>query len=91
MGAARGLTYETLQQAELHAPLRAGEPIGFTLLNVGPYVEFSVNDEVVLATMTGNPAQGDCGVWMEDGTLDALHGQWVTMRQPAPIPPAPAA
>lgn len=90
MGAALGLTYDVLQQAELHAPLRAGEPVPFTLLNVGAYVEFSVNKEVVLATMTGRPANGACGVWMEDGELETNDVQWVAMRQPAPIPPAPA-
>jgi beta-fructofuranosidase len=90
MGAALGLTFDVLQQAELHEPLRAGDPIAFTLLNVGPYVEFSVNDEVVLATMTGLPAHGACGVWVEDGELRAADVNWVAMRQPAPIPPAPA-
>ena len=88
MGAALALSYDVLQQAELREPLRAGEPVAFTLLNVGPYLEFSVNDEVVLATMTGRPQHGACGVWVEDGELRATHASWVTMRQPAPIPPA---
>ncbi len=89
MGTALGLTYGVLQQAELHRPIRAGDPVAFTLLNVGPYVEFSVNGEVVLATMTGQPADGACGVWVEDGELRAGNAQWVAMRQPAPVPPAP--
>jgi hypothetical protein len=90
MGGALGLTYEVLQQAELHEPLRASEPFTFTLLNVGPYVECSINDEVVLATMTGRPADGACGAWVEDGDLVAVNVTWVAMRQPAPVPPAPA-
>jgi beta-fructofuranosidase len=90
IGEALGLTYDVLQQADLHAPLRAREPVAFTLLNVGPYVEFAVNDEVVLATMTGRPADGACGVWVEDGELDTANVHWVAMRQPAPVPPAPA-
>jgi beta-fructofuranosidase len=89
MGAALGLTYEVLQQAELHEPLRTHQPIAFTLLNVGPYVELSVNGEIVLATMTGCPAYGSCGVWVEDGELRAENVHWVAMRQPAPIPPTP--
>ena len=89
MGAARGLTYDVLQRAELHAPIDSAEPFAFTLLNVGPYVEFSVNDEVVLATMIGNPVEGGCGVWVEDGELRMARGHWVAMRQPARIPPAP--
>ena len=91
MGAALGLTYDVLQQAELHESLRAGDPVGFTLLSVGPYVEFSVNDEVVLATVTGRPVSGACGAWVEDGKLDVDDVQWVAMRQPAPVPPAPSA
>jgi beta-fructofuranosidase len=91
MGAALGLTYDVLQQAQLHRPLRAGDPIGFTLLSVGPYVEFSINDEVALATMTGHPEHGTCGFWVEDGELHTANVQWVALRQPAPIPPAPAA
>ena len=90
MGAALGLTYDVLQQAELHEPVRAGDPVAFTLLSVGPYVEFSVNGEVVLATMTGRPTHGACGVWVEDGELCAANMTWVAMRQPAPVPPAPA-
>jgi beta-fructofuranosidase len=90
MGAGLGQMYEVLQQAELHAPIRAGERFAFTLLNVGPYVEFSVNDEVVLATMTGRPPHGKCGAWVEDGALRAANVRWVAMRQPAPIPPTPA-
>jgi hypothetical protein len=89
MGAALGLTYEVLQPAELHEPLRTHQPIAFTLLNVGPYVELSVNGEIVLATMTGCPAYGSCGVWVEDGELRAENVHWVAMRQPAPIPPTP--
>ncbi|MEZ4561245.1 MAG: hypothetical protein R2853_00705 [Thermomicrobiales bacterium] len=86
MGTSRGLTFDVLQQAELHEPFSAGEPVGMTLLSVGPYVEFSINDEVVLATMTGRPRHGMCGVWVEDGDLHANHARWVAMQQPAPAP-----
>lgn len=90
MGTALGLTYDILQQAELHESLRAGDTMTFTLLSNGPYVEFSVNNEVVLATMTGIPAHGRCGVWVEDGDIEAANVEWVAMRQPAPVPPTPA-
>jgi hypothetical protein len=91
MDAGLGLTYDVLQQAQLHAPIPTGEPFAFTLLNVGAYVELSVNDEVVLATMTGRPASGASGVWVEDGELRAENVMWVPMRQPAPVPATPAA
>ena len=83
MGAARGLTYDVLQRAELHAPIDSTEPFAFTLLNVGPYVEFSVNDEVVLATMIGDPVEGGCGVWVEGPTSSSSIPRFPPSRWPS--------
>lgn len=60
-----------LQQGELHTPL-ADEPIDIVLILNGPYVEFSVNSQVVLATFTAERVDGGLGVWSHGGDIECV-------------------
>lgn len=73
---------ETLQREEAHRSVPSGEPIPFALLMVGPYLEFSLFGEVVLATFSGERQAGPWGIWAESGTVAADGLAVAPMRRP---------
>ncbi|MGD7708300.1 family 43 glycosylhydrolase [Microlunatus sp. Y2014] len=64
-------TSTVLQQGDLRLPL-ADEAIAINLTINGPYVEFSVNDQVVLATFTAERTDGELGVWSQGGPVECV-------------------
>lgn len=60
--------YIEYQRGELREPLRRGEDLPFHLILSGPYIELSLGDEVVLATLSGETVTGRFGLWVEDGS-----------------------
>jgi len=61
---------EDKPRGETHcATVCAGQEVPFQLLVVGPYVEFSMCGEVVIAAMTWERPQGRVGIWAETGQL----------------------
>ena len=71
-----------LQRGRLPRPLARGEPVAFRLLVVGPYLECSFGDEVVLATLSAERRVGQVGLWVESGTLLADDLRLAPMRAP---------
>ncbi len=71
-----------LQRGALPQPLRSGSQIPFRLLSVGPYIECSLNGEVVLATLSGQRTAGRIGIWAESGAVTATDVWQAPMRQP---------
>ena len=71
-----------LQRGRLPRPLTRGEPVGFRLLVVGPYLECSFGDDVVLATLSAERRVGRVGLWVESGTLRADDLRLAPMRAP---------
>lgn len=57
-----------LQRGRLHRPAPTGQAVPFRLLVVGPYIEWSLGDEVVLATLSAERAAGRIGCWAEGGS-----------------------
>jgi hypothetical protein len=76
-------TYVDVQRGRLDRPLPRGEAIPFHLLAVGPYIELSLWNEVVIAAVTGERRHGRLGVWAEDGRASLGEPLVAPMRQPA--------
>jgi hypothetical protein len=74
--------YDVLQSSHRSIPIHVGNPIPFRLLSVGPYVEASFGGEVAIATMTGSPAAGAWGIWVEDGSCTVSDLRWAPMQRP---------
>jgi beta-fructofuranosidase len=77
-----GPVFEILQEGERHNPIPDGREIALRMMTVGPYVEFALNGEVTVAFMTGTPAAGRWGVWVDDGTCFFREARWAPMRRP---------
>lgn len=75
--------YAELQHGRLAAPVSRGKPVRLVLLVVGPYIECSVDGEVVLATVSGERDRGNFGIWSDGGGLIAADVRWAPMRVPA--------
>lgn len=76
------LTYDVLQRGTLRDPIARGTPLTFRLLSCGPSIEFSLDGDVAIATMTGKPEQGAWGIWAEDGSCIMPEARWAPLRQP---------
>jgi beta-fructofuranosidase len=74
--------YAELQRGILPRAIKWGEAIPFKLLTVGPYVECSLDGEVVLATATAERTSGRFGIWAESGTAVGSDLSWSAMRRP---------
>jgi beta-fructofuranosidase len=74
--------YDELQRGRLTRPVARGEPVPFRLIVVGPYVECSLLDEVVLATLSAERTSGRIGIWSESGTATVTGMEWARMRAP---------
>ena len=74
--------YDELQRSRLPRPVAPGEPIPFRLIVVGPYVECSLFDEVVLATLSAERTSGRVGIWAESGAASVTGIEWARMRAP---------
>jgi hypothetical protein len=75
--------HEELQSSDRSARVDVGHPVPFRLLSVGPYIEVSFGGDVAISAMTGNPASGRWGIWVEDGRCAAGDLRWAPMRRPA--------
>jgi hypothetical protein len=78
----RGTRYLELQRARLHRPLPDDTPLPFRLLLVGPYLEFTLDDEVVLAELSAERTTGPIGFWADSGTLRAENLRSSPLRRP---------
>lgn len=74
--------YAEIQRARVMTPIATGEPIRVLLLVVGPYVECSLNGEVVIAAMSAERVGGPAGIWAESGAIAARDVRWSSMREP---------
>ena len=79
--------YTDYQRGELRQPFRRGDELPFRLLLSGPYIELSLGDEVVIATLSGEAVSGRFGFWVEDGS-GAMSD--VTAAPLRPIPNEPS-
>lgn len=59
-----------------------GQKVPSRLLVVGPYVEFSLCGEVVIAAMTWERPQGRVGIWAETGDIALRNARVASMRRP---------
>jgi hypothetical protein len=74
--------YAELQRGTLRRTVELGECLPFQLLIVGPYVECSLDGEVVLAELSAERTTGKFGVWAESGAAVVAHLRWAPMRRP---------
>jgi len=74
--------YAELQRGELRRPLPGDAPTRFRLLTVGPYVELTLDDEVVLAALSAERTSGRVGIWAESGEARAVEVRIAAMRTP---------
>ncbi|MFN8593744.1 MAG: hypothetical protein U0031_19975 [Thermomicrobiales bacterium] len=81
-GAATGPAFEIIQTADHHTPIRADAEIPVRVVAAGPYLEVSLDDEVVIAIMTGTPPHGDWGIWVEDGECVMQAARIAPLRRP---------
>ncbi len=75
-------SYTVLQRGNLRAPATPGTPLPFALLVVGAYIEVTLGDEVVLATLSAARTVGPVGIWAESGTARAEDLRLTPMRVP---------
>ncbi len=78
----RGYRVEILLLEDLFRTIPLGEPVPFSLLMVGPYLEFSLFGEVVLATFSGKRQDGAWGIWAESGAISGHDLAVAPMRRP---------
>ena len=71
-----------LQRGDLQAPASAGAALPFALLVVGAYIEVTLGDEVVCATLSAARTTGPVGIWAEGGTAHADDLRLTPMRVP---------
>ena len=64
----RRFAYTAYQRGELRESFQRGTALPFRLILSGPYIELSLGDEVVIATLSGEVTSGRFGFWLEDGT-----------------------
>ncbi len=76
--------YTDYQRGELRQPLERGAAIPFRLILSGPYIELSLGDGVVLATLSGEVVSGRFGFWVEDGT-GSMEDVMAAALKPVPI------
>jgi beta-fructofuranosidase len=74
--------YAEIQRGQLPRLVPADSPLTFRLLTVGPYVELTLNEEVVLAALTAERTGGRLGIWAESGTAQATGVRAAPMRSP---------
>ncbi len=74
--------YDVLQRGNLHAPAIPGTPLPFALLVVGPYIEVTLGDEVLLCTLSAARTRGPVGIWAQSGTARTTDVRLTPMRVP---------
>jgi beta-fructofuranosidase len=74
--------YAEVQRGQLPQPLLVDSPVNFQLLSVGPYIELSLDDEVVLAALSAERTLGRIGIWAESGGALATTIRIAPMRSP---------
>ncbi len=72
------------QRVELGEPLDRGTALPFRLILSGPYIELTLGDEVVIATLSGELVRGRFGFWVTEGT-GSLEDVMATPLKPVPI------
>jgi beta-fructofuranosidase len=75
--------YAELQRGHLRRRLAPASAVSFRLLLNGPYVEASVDGEVVLATATAERTVGLIGIWAESGEVGSPGLKWTRLKRPA--------
>jgi hypothetical protein len=76
-------TWTELQRGRLRRPFVPGTPLALHLICNGPYVELSLNDEVVLATLSGARTTGEFGIWCESGAATLTNPNITPLRRPS--------
>jgi len=76
----RGYRWEELQRRVVPGIIDYASYLSFRIVFFGPYVEVSVNGEVVLATLTGERSSGPVGLWVDSGKIAARMLQFRPMR-----------
>ena len=75
-------TWTELQRGRLRRPFVPGTPLALHLLCNGPYIEVALNEEVVLATLSGARTTGEVGIWCESGTVTLADSTITPLRRP---------
>jgi beta-fructofuranosidase len=74
--------FASLQRGRLIRPFGRGNALPVKLIVVGPYVEVSLDDEVVLATLTAERTAGLVGLWSQSAPIELGDAVWSRMRRP---------
>ncbi|MBA3378038.1 MAG: hypothetical protein H0T93_04075 [Chloroflexia bacterium] len=61
--------WQELQRGRLQEPFLPGTPLAMELISSGPYIEISLDGEVVIATLSGERTVGQLGIWCESGLI----------------------
>lgn len=76
-----GFAWRELQRGRLRAPFTPGTPLALRLVMNGPYIEISLDGEVVVATLSGERTVGQIGVWAESGAVSLADARIVPLRR----------
>ncbi|MDQ3654188.1 MAG: hypothetical protein M3457_03795 [Chloroflexota bacterium] len=60
--------WQELQRGRLQRPFVPGTSLALQMISSGPYIEISLDDEVVIATLSGERTAGQFGIWAESGS-----------------------
>lgn len=78
----RGYEWRVLQSGDLGAAFPNQQRVPFRLLVCGPYIEVSLDREVVLATFSGQRLVGRWGLWTAGSPARGFDIRASTLRQP---------
>jgi len=78
----RWFAYDELQRGRLRAPFAPGVPLELRLLVNGPYIECSIDGEVVIATLSAARTEGRAGIWVDSGSARLTNFEIAPLRTP---------
>jgi beta-fructofuranosidase len=62
-------TWQELQRGRLRNRFVPGTPLAIEVISNGPYIEISLDGEVVIALLSGARTAGPIGIWAESGSV----------------------
>lgn len=73
---------DVLQRARLRRPFAPGSPLELGLIVNGPYIELSLDGEVVIATLSEATSSGRIGIWADSGSVTLADARLAPLRRP---------
>lgn len=73
--------WRELQRGRLRQPFTPGTSLSLQVISNGPYIEISLDGEVVIATLSGARTVGQFGIWAESGEVSLIDPVLTPLRR----------